>query len=357
MGDVVPIYPSMQRILSIETSCDDTSVAIVNHDGFVEACCSAHQDLVHAPFGGVVPEVASRSHTENLLPLVETTLAKAGYTWADIQGIAVTSRPGLMGSLMVGVVTAKTLALAKNLPWIGVNHIEGHLLAPFLKDKEFAPPKDFNFPYLALAISGGHTHMFLVEKLGSYRLLSQTLDDAAGEAFDKFAKLMGLGYPGGVLVDRMSAQGDPKKFQFPRAMIHEETLDFSFSGLKTSAQRMLESMTKEERKTSAADLCASFQEAIVDVLLNKLERGALNTGMTSIALTGGVSANSRLRVRVEELAQRRRWIVALPPLRYCTDNAAMIGLAGIRRLEAGESSGLEAGPSPSSLPSDFSGHE
>ena len=343
----------IERIIAIETSCDDTSVAIVNRDGVVESCCSAHQDLVHAPFGGVVPEGASRSHTENLLPLIEAALAKGGRSWPEIHGIAVTSRPGLMGSLMVGVVTAKTLALAKALPWIDVNHIEGHLLAPFLKDEAYSPPTEFTFPYLALAISGGHTHMFKVEKIGTYHLLSQTLDDAAGEAFDKFAKLLGLGYPGGVQVDRLSVGGNLSQFQFPRAMIREETLDFSFSGLKAAAQRLLESLSEDQRRSSLADLCASFQEAIVDVLLNKLERAALAHGLSKIALTGGVSANSRLRARVGELATKQGWVLALPPLRYCTDNAAMIGLAGLRRLEAGERAGMDVGPSASSLPADF----
>lgn len=344
---------SIIRVLAIETSCDDTSVAIVNRDGFVESCCSANQDLAHAPFGGVVPEVASRGHTENLLPLVEAALNQAGRAWADIHGIAVTSRPGLMGSLMVGVVTAKTLAMAKSLPWVAVNHIEGHLLAPFLKDATHTPPAGFGFPYLALAISGGHTHLFIAEELGRYRLLGQTLDDAAGEAFDKFAKLVGLGYPGGVLVDQWAAKGNPGKFQFPRALIKEDNLNFSFSGLKTSAQRQLETMTEEQRRDALADLCASFQEAIVDVLLAKFERAALDHDLKNVALTGGVSANSRLRARAGEAAKKNGWILALPPLRYCTDNAAMIGLAGLRRLERGESSSADTGPSPSSLAADF----
>lgn len=344
---------AFERVLAIETSCDDTSVAIVNREGFVEACCSANQDLVHAPFGGVVPEVASRSHTENLLPLVETTFKQAGRRWSEIQGIVVTSRPGLMGSLMVGVVTAKTLAMAKGLPWIAVNHIEGHLLAPFLRDAKHSPPEGFGFPYLALAISGGHTHLFMAEQPGRYRLLGQTLDDAAGEAFDKFAKLVGLGYPGGVLVDREALTGDPNKFPFPRALIKEGNLSFSFSGLKTSAQRLLETMTEDQRRQSLADLCASFQEAIVDVLLAKFERAALDHGVTCVALTGGVSANSRLRARVEDLAEQHAWVLALPPPRYCTDNAAMIGLAGLRRLERGERSAFDVGPSPSSAAADF----
>ncbi len=341
----------IERVLSIETSCDDTSVAVVSVPGRVDACCFAHQDLAHAAFGGVVPEIASREHTEAILPLIEMTLQKAGCDWSGIQGIAVTNRPGLLGSLLVGLVTAKTLALAKDLPWIGINHIEGHLLAPLLQDSEYSPPEDFHFPYLALAISGGHTHLFRVEGLGQYHLLGKTVDDAAGEAFDKFAKMMGLGYPGGVQVDRLSRGGRIDQFSFPRSM--RQNLNFSFSGLKSSAERLLKTLSKDERKTFAADLCASFQEAIVDALLEKLERAMRSEGLTRMALTGGVSANSRLRIRAEALAGQNQWTLAVPPLRYCTDNAAMIGLAGLKRLERGERSTQELGPSPASLPSDF----
>lgn len=339
------------QVLAIETSCDDTSVAVVTAEGQVLACCSAHQDLVHAPFGGVVPEIASRSHTEALLPLVETTLAKAGSDWSQIEGLAVTSRPGLVGALMVGVVTAKTLALVKGIPWIGVNHIEGHLVAPFLRDESHRPPPRFEFPYLALVISGGHTHLFWCEQDGRHHLLGATLDDAAGEAFDKFAKLLGLGYPGGVQVDRVSQTGDPKKFAFPRALIREDNLDFSFSGLKTSAQRIVSELGED--RSQLENLCASFQEAIVDVLLAKLDRAVDLKAARHVALTGGVSANTRLRKRAEEWARDRRLTLALPPLRYCTDNAAMIGLAGVRRLRKGERASDEWGPSPSSLPTDF----
>ncbi|MGE0764174.1 MAG: tRNA (adenosine(37)-N6)-threonylcarbamoyltransferase complex transferase subunit TsaD [Bdellovibrionales bacterium] len=343
----------MNRILAIETSCDDTSVAVVSGLGRVEACCSAHQDLAHAPFGGVVPEIASRNHTEAILPLVETALQKADRTWTEIEGVAVTNRPGLLGSLLVGVVTAKTLALTKSLPWIAVNHIEGHLLAPWLRDDDYAPPEGFAFPYLALAISGGHTHLFLVEELGRYRLLGKTVDDAAGEAFDKFAKMMGLGYPGGVHVDRQAKSGRVDRFQFPRSMLREAHLDFSFSGLKTAGQRALEGLSEEQLSEAIPDLCASFQEAIVDVLLAKLEKAGQQFGVKRVVLTGGVSANSRLRERAQSLANARGWQLAVPPLRYCTDNAAMIGYAGLLRLRRGEYSAQDLGPSPSSLPTDF----
>jgi len=345
--------PRLERVLAIETSCDDTSVAVVNRDRWVESVCSAHQDLAHAPFGGIVPELASRNHTVALLPLVEQALKQSGRLWTDIQGIAVTSRPGLVGSLLVGVVTAKTLSLAKQIPFIGVNHIEGHLVAPLLRDSQYSPPEGFDFPYLALAISGGHTHLFRVERAGRSVLLGQTVDDAAGEAFDKFGKMVGLGYPGGVQVDRLSKSGNPSAYSFPRGLMHEENFNFSFSGLKTAAQRALSGLSKEEIQERRPSLCSSYQEAIVDVLLAKMDRAVNHTGLSRVTLTGGVSANSRLRSRAQDWAKLKGVELALPPLRYCTDNAAMIGLAGILRLQMGEVSGQDLGPSPSALPGDY----
>lgn len=338
----------IERVLAIETSCDDTSVAVVRSDGWVESVVSADQDLQHQPFGGVVPEIASRNHTLQVLPSLELALERAGVTFKDIGGIVVTSRPGLIGSLMVGVVTAKTLAAALKLPFLGVNHLEAHLLAPFLKDAEYAPPSDFAPPYLALAISGGHTQIYDVHAFGDYEVLGRTIDDAAGEAFDKFAKMVGLGFPGGAKVDKLAKQGDRKAFSFPRPFLDDARLDFSFSGLKTAALRILQKMTPEEIEAHKADLCASYQEAIVDCLVGKLDQALSVHDVTRVVLTGGVSANSRLREATEAWAAKRGLQLVVPPLRYCTDNAAMVGFAGILRLNRGERSDQSLAPLPQS---------
>lgn len=343
----------IERVLAIETSCDDTSVAVVRHDGWVESVVSADQDLAHRPFGGVVPEIASRNHTLQLLPLVQVALEKAGRAWSEIGGIVVTSRPGLIGSLMVGVVSAKTLALAHKLPLIGVNHLEAHLLAPFVKDKDYAPPADFAPPYLALAISGGHTQLYRVEEFGRYYVLGRTIDDAAGEAFDKFAKMIGLGFPGGVKVDQLAKLGDPAAFAFPRPFLDEARLDFSFSGLKTAGLRVLQKMTAEEIEARKPDLCASYQEAIVDCLIGKFDQALQVHPEKRVVLTGGVSANSRLRQAAAEWAAKRGVTLVVPPLRYCTDNAAMVGYAGILRLNRGEQSDQSLAPFAQSHPGDF----
>lgn len=345
----------IKRVLAIETSCDDTSIAIVNHEGFVQGMVSAHQDLKHAPFGGIVPEVAGRNHLENLLPLLDNLLEKTAMSWSEIDGIVVTNRPGLVGSLIVGIVTAKTLAQSFQKPLLGVNHLEGHILAPFLRDESYSPTFSFEQPFLALAISGGHTSIYQVSGLGRYEVLGATLDDAAGEAFDKFGKMLGLGFPGGVKVDQLSRAGDPRQFDFPRSMIREDNYMMSFSGLKASAQRKIESLKPEEIEAQKADLCASFQEAVVDVLLAKLQRAVDQTGIKHVVITGGVSANFRLRQRGAEWAALQNIKLLIPPLRFCTDNAAMIGYAGILRLNLGQSSPLSMGPSPNSYPQDFQG--
>lgn len=343
----------MERVLAIETSCDDTSVAIVDREGRVHSVVSVSQDLEHQPYGGIVPEIASRNHSIALIPLIEEALKKANMTWDDIPGIAVTNRPGLIGALIVGLVTAKSLSQAKKIPFLGVNHLEGHLLAPFLKDDDYSPPADFDYPYVGLAISGGHTSLYNIRGVGNYEVLGATKDDAAGEAFDKFAKMAGLGFPGGVRVDQEAKSGNPSAYDFPRSMIHDDTFDMSFSGLKSSGQRMLQQMGPEEVLRHLPDLCASFQEAIVDVLLAKLEKAARKYHSKRVILTGGVSANSRLRARAEEWAQKKGYKLVVPPIRYCTDNAAMIGYVGVLRMNRGEFSNVDLGPSPQSLPSDF----
>lgn len=346
----------IDKVLAIETSCDDTSVAIVDTKGQVQVVVSASQDLQHEPYGGVVPEIASRNHSIALIPLIEEAFKKSQHTWSDISGIAVTNRPGLIGALIVGLVTAKSLAQSKSLPVIGINHLEGHLLAPFLKDSSYAPPADFDYPYVGLAISGGHTSLYLITGLGKYEILGATKDDAAGECFDKFAKMAGLGFPGGVRVDQLAKTGDPAKFEFPRSMIHDETYDMSFSGLKSAGQRAVEALKKQGpdvMEKALPDLCASFQEAIVDVLIAKLERAALAYKLKRVILTGGVSANSRLRARAEEWATKKKLQLVVPPIRYCTDNAAMIGYVGALRLARGESDTLDLGPSPRPHDDDF----
>ncbi len=234
-----------------------------------------------------------------------------------------------------------------------MNHLEGHLLAPFLSDESYAPPENFNFPFLALAVSGGHTSLYVVHDLGKYEIIGRTKDDAAGECFDKFAKVLGFEFPGGVKIDKLSRTGDPKFVEFTRGMMDEKTLDMSFSGMKSAGMRYVQSITEEEKDRNINSICASFQEAIVDTLVGKLDLAYKKYRLKSVVLTGGVSANSRLRAKTQEWAKRRGITLAIPPLRYCTDNAAMIGIAGIRRLNRNESSDMGIGPLPDYLKSDF----
>jgi N6-L-threonylcarbamoyladenine synthase len=341
-----------KKVLAIETSCDDTSVALVGHDGYVFQLISASQDEAHGPFGGIVPEIACRNHTVNLIPMVDEVLRASKTSWEGIDGLVVTNRPGLVGSLIVGVVAAKALALSFSKPLLGVSHLEGHILAPFLYDEKNLKT-DLQFPYVALAVSGGHTTLYHVQGLGDYSILGSTLDDAAGEAFDKFAKMIGLGFPGGAKVDQLAKAGDLQAFSFPRALIKEENLQMSFSGLKSAGTRLWEGLSKDEQQARLPDLCASFQEAVVDVLLAKLQRAAEGVDLKQVVITGGVSANSRLRTRAQELAQRIQWQLFIPPVKYCTDNAAMIGYAGIQRFLRGEKHDMNLGPSPQIQPGDF----
>lgn len=353
MGDLASHSLSNKWTLGIETSCDDTSVALVNQEGEVKSCLAANQDLHHRPFGGVVPEIASRNHTLQLLPLIEELRKKTNFSWQDIDGIAVTSRPGLIGSLLVGVITAKTLALAHNLKLIGINHLEAHILAPFLYDNEYAKPLGLKFPYLALAISGGHTQLYWVKGVGQYQVLGRTVDDAAGEAIDKFAKYLGLGFPGGVAIDKASKFGNPKAFKFPRTMSGDEGLDYSFSGLKSAAIRVAEKMSEQERSDRLSDLAASYQEAVVDSLMIKLDKAADIFNAEQVVLTGGVSANTRLREVAEQWAGAKGRKLFVPPIRYCTDNAAMVAYAGSKRLAMGEEDGQDLSPLAASAAKDF----
>lgn len=338
----------MKNILAIETSCDDTSVAIVSKDKEVLSLVSAHQDFDHKPFGGIVPEIAGRQHTLALLPLIEESFKKASLSWEDISGLAVTNRPGLIGSLLVGVLTAKTLSLVKQKPWVGVNHLEGHIWAPFLKDAK--APFSCEQPFVALVVSGGHTHLYHVQGFGNYTLLGRTLDDAAGEAFDKFAKMLNLGFPGGVQVDRHAQKGNAQAFSFPRPLIEQDNLNFSFSGLKTAALRLLEN-TEGEKHIS--DLCASYQEAIVSTLVSKLKKATKQLDLKQVVVTGGVSANSQLRKQVLSWGEEENIQCALPPLKYCTDNAAMIGYVGLESLKKGMRGSENTDPSATSLKTDF----
>ena len=312
------------RVLAIESSCDDTAAAVLDADG-VRASIVASQDLVHAPYGGVVPELASRQHVLAIVPVIERALADARVSLDDIEGVAATYGPGLVGSLLVGLQAAKGIAYARSLPFVGVNHLEGHLLA-ILLDRPVA------FPYLGLLVSGGHTSLYLVEGVGAYRLLGRTRDDAAGEAFDKGAKMLGLGYPGGREIDRLAAEGDRTAIRFPRATLKKAGYDFSFSGLKTSLRQYL----TQPGVAPVVDVCASFQEAIIDMLVGPTLEAARALSLHTIVVSGGVSANRRLRARMAEVGATEELEIAFPRLAYCTDNAAMIGYAGRMRLLRGE---------------------
>ena len=333
-------------LLAIESSCDDSSVAIIDDKAFVHICVSEAQDEVHKIFGGVVPEIASRNHSLHCLPLVDYAIQKSGIDWSQINAVAATSEPGLIGSLLVGLVTAKTLALAKNKSFIGVNHLEGHLMAAFLNDSQYTVPEDFSFPYIALTVSGGHTSLYWVEGVGQYQILGKTLDDAGGEAFDKFAKMLKLEYPGGVKVDRNAQNGDVNKYHFPRALMQSGDLNFSFSGLKANAQRLLQTLSPEQIEQDMSHLCAGFQESVVDSLLFKAQQAVLQNkkrfpAQPRLVITGGVSANSRLRAKALQWGQETGVQVLIPPIRYCTDNAAMIAFVAMEYYKQNKISGLD----------------
>jgi N6-L-threonylcarbamoyladenine synthase len=329
------------KVLGIETSCDETGVAVVEDGLKVLSNVLSSQHEVHARFGGVVPELASRAHVERLNPLLDVALAEAGMRWPEVEAVAVTRGPGLVGALLVGLATAKAVALALDVPLIALNHLEGHVYANFLEHGAPDPP------YVALIVSGGHTMLVYIPEERRYEVLGQTLDDAAGEAFDKVARFLGLGFPGGPELDRLAREGNPEAVRFPRAMADSGDYDFSLSGLKTAVVRHVRREEAEGKKTPVPDIAASFQEAVVDVQVQKTMAAAEEKGARAILLGGGVVANSRLRERMAEEAERRRLRLLFPSPELCTDNGAMIASAGYFRLMAGERSSFDVGADPS----------
>lgn len=330
--------------LGIETSCDDTALALLQGERRVLCSLISSQIEDHAPFGGVVPELASRKHQEALLPLLRSLWADTGAAPADIGLIAVTAGPGLMGSLLVGVMSAKALSQGWRVPLIGVNHLEGHMFANIVASPDLAPP------FLCLIVSGGHTEIVLMRGFGDYVLLGQTRDDAAGEAYDKAAKLLGLGYPGGPAVERQARNGDPSAFNFPTPLKGSKEIAFSFSGIKTSLRTAVQKLADDgaaEENLPLADICASFQRAVTDSLLGKIKLAVARTGVKRVAVSGGVGANTALREGLDELGRRRGWEVFLPPREYCTDNAVMIAAAGYAAYTRGDRSDLSLCPDPS----------
>ncbi len=329
-------------ILGIESSCDDTSAAVIRGTTLLSNVIA--NQSVHEAYGGVVPELASRAHQQNIIPVVHRALEVAHIQPANLSAIAFTRGPGLMGSLLVGTSFAKGLSLATGAPLVEVNHLQGHVLSHFIDEpgKNLPHPK---FPFLCLLVSGGHTQILLVKKPLEHEIIGQTIDDAAGEAFDKCAKVMDLPYPGGPVVDRLAAQGNAQKFNFAKPQI--TNFDYSFSGLKTSFLYFLRDSVAQNPgfiEENKADLCASLQRTIIDILLNKLEKAARQTGVREVAIAGGVSANSGLRNAIKGMGEKHGWSTYLPELRYTTDNAAMIAIAGLYKLQNGETAPLDVAP-------------
>ena len=329
-------------ILGIESSCDDTSAAVIK-DGWLLSNVIASQD-VHKAYGGVVPELASRAHELNIVPVVSEALSRAGISASELSAIAFTRGPGLLGSLLVGTSFAKALGISLGIPLVMVNHLQGHLLAGFVKEpgKEVRQP---SFPYLCLLVSGGNSQIVKVSSPLEYEILGQTIDDAVGEAFDKCSKMLGLGYPGGPVIDRLAKQGDANRFKFAKP--HIPGLDYSFSGIKTSLLYFVRDEIAKDpdfMEKNKEDLCASFQKTLIDILMDKLIKAAKQTGIREIAIGGGVSANSGLRTRMMEEGAKRGWNVYLPEFKFTTDNAAMIAIAGWYHYQAGESCSLDVAP-------------
>ena len=332
----------MDIILGIESSCDDTSAAVIA-DGWLLSNVIASQD-VHKAYGGVVPELASRAHEQNIVPVVSEALTRAGISASDLTAIAFTRGPGLLGSLLVGTSFAKALGLALDIPIVEVNHLQGHILASFVKEKD-KPVVQPSFPYLCLLVSGGNSQIVRVNSPLEFEILGQTIDDAVGEAFDKCSKMMGLGYPGGPVIDRLAKLGDSSRFKFAKP--HIPGLDYSFSGVKTSLLYFVRDEIAKDpdfMEKNKEDICASFQKTLIDILMDKLVKAAKQTGIREIAIGGGVSANSGLRSRVLEEGRKRGWKTYLPEFKFTTDNAAMIAIAGYYHSLAGERTGLDVAP-------------
>lgn len=316
-------------VLGVETSCDDTAAAVLQDGRTILSNIVSSQDQVHGPYGGVVPELASRQHICNILPIVDSALKNADVTLKDIDGMAVTYGPGLVGSLLVGLSLVKGMSFRSGTPFVGVNHLEAHLLAIQLE-------QEVPFPYIALLVSGGHTLLYCVNDVGDYRYLGGTRDDAAGEAFDKVAKILGLGYPGGRVIDQLAKRGNRAAIRFPRARLRKDGFEFSFSGIKTAVWHRVQSGNGGLPENDTADIAASFQEAVVDMLIEPTLRAALATGIGRIVLSGGVAANSRLREKMKERADREGMAVFFPAPKFCTDNGAMIALTGHHWLKRGK---------------------
>ena len=335
-------YQMADIILGIESSCDDTSAAVIR-DGWLLSNVIASQD-VHRAFGGVVPELASRAHEQNIVPVVSEALARAGVKASELTAIAFTRGPGLLGSLLVGTSFAKAMGLALDIPIVMVNHLQGHLLADFIRQPD-KPVREPSFPYLCLLVSGGNSQIVRVDDPLHFEILGQTIDDAVGEAFDKCSKMLGLGYPGGPVIDRLAKEGDPTRFKFAKP--HIEGLDYSFSGIKTSLLYFVrDEMAKDPDflEKNKEDLCASFQKTLIDILLDKLIKAAKQTGIKEVTIGGGVSANSGLRARIEAEGRKRGWNTYLPEFKFTTDNAAMIAIAGYYHYLAGERTPLDVAP-------------
>jgi N6-L-threonylcarbamoyladenine synthase len=326
----------MTTVLAIETSCDETAVAVVEHRTILSSVVSS-QIKIHAPYGGVVPEIAARSHVETINHAIAQAYKESGKTWQEIDGIAVTIAPGLIGALMVGVTAAKTLAMLHRKPLVGVHHLEGHICSAFLADPTLEPP------FLCLLVSGGHSSLIVVKAYGEYEVVGQTRDDAAGEAFDKVARLLGLGYPGGPAIDKIAVLGNPKAFVLPQGKIADRPYDSSFSGLKTAVLRLTEKLSAQTDRTEElpiADIAASFQATVAIALTSRAIKCAMAHNLNTLIAVGGVAANSALRSHLTTATDAHNLRLIFPPLHLCTDNAAMIGCAGAMHLARGETSAM-----------------